>query len=142
MNNANFGYGCRNNIGNCYFEPINDEIGEIASTKKFDGIFVNEKYCDFSNINLMREEVNEKYDHLILALDENDPTYEARKDSLQTRKEVDLDSIKRKLKKRAFYDIEQKVENVLKSKTAKMIVDFCAEESASVESFAIKRITK
>ena len=102
MNNANFGYDCRNNIDNCYFEPINDEIGEIASTKKFDGIFVNEKYCDFSNISLMREEVNEKYDHLILALDENDPTYEARKDSLQTRKEVDLDSIKRKLKKKAF----------------------------------------
>ena len=102
MNNANFGFDCRNNIDNCYFEPINDEIGEIASIKKFDGIFVNEKYRDFSNINLMREEVNEKYDHLILALDENDPTYEARKYSLQTRKEVDLNSIKKKLEKKNF----------------------------------------
>ena len=50
----------------------------------------------------MREEVNEKYDHLILALDENDPTYEARKYSLQTRKEVDLNSIKKKLEKKNF----------------------------------------
>ena len=50
----------------------------------------------------MREEVNEKYDHLILALDENDPTYEARKYSLQTRKEVDLNSIKKKLEKNNF----------------------------------------
>ena len=31
--------------------------------------------------------VEEQYDHLILALDENDPTYEARKYSLQNRKE-------------------------------------------------------
>ena len=93
LNNANFGIGCRNNIDNRYFEPIYDEIGEIAYIKKFDSIFDNEKHRNFSDINLIREEVNEKYDHLILAIDVNDPTYEARKYSLESRKEVDLDSI-------------------------------------------------
>ena len=35
--------------------------------KQFDSIFDNEKYRDFSDINLMKEEVNEKYNQLILA---------------------------------------------------------------------------
>ena len=93
LNNANFGIACRNNIDNCYFEPIFDEIGETACIKKFYSIFDNEKHSNFSDINLMREEVSKNYDRLILALDENDPTYEARKYSLESRKEIDLDSI-------------------------------------------------
>ena len=93
LNNANFGIDCRNNIDNRYFEPNFDETGETASIKKFDSIFDNEKHSNFSDINLMREEVSKNYDRLILALDENDPTYEARKYSLESRKEIDLDSI-------------------------------------------------
>ena len=30
LNNANFGYDCRNNLDNCTFEPINDELREIT----------------------------------------------------------------------------------------------------------------
>ena len=33
----------------------------------------------FSDINLTKEELNEKYDHLTFTLDGNDPTYEARR---------------------------------------------------------------
>ena len=31
LNNSNFGIDCQNNIDNCVFEPIYDEIGEIGS---------------------------------------------------------------------------------------------------------------
>ena len=41
----------------------------------------------------MKEEVEDKYNDLILVLDSFDPTYEARKYSLQSKKEIDLDSI-------------------------------------------------
>ena len=34
MNNANFGIDCRNNIDNCQFEAIYDEIGAISFKKK------------------------------------------------------------------------------------------------------------
>ena len=68
LNNANYGTDCRNIIGNI-FEAIYDEISEIAYIKQFDSIFDNEKYRDFSDINLMRVEVNAKYDQLTLALD-------------------------------------------------------------------------
>ena len=60
LNNGNFGIDCRNNIDNCRFEPVYDEISEIACIKQFDSIFDNENYRDFFNINLMKEEVNEK----------------------------------------------------------------------------------
>ena len=93
LNNANFGIDCTNNIDNCSFESIYDEISEIAYIKQFDSIFDNEKYLDFSGINLMKGEVNQKYNQLILAFDNSDPTHEARKYSLERRREVDLDSI-------------------------------------------------
>ena len=41
----------------------------------------------------MKEEVNEKYNQLILALNKNNPTYEARKYYLKSTRDVDLDSI-------------------------------------------------
>ena len=45
---------------------------------------------------------------------------------------------KRQGKKRAFYEIDQKIDNAAKLRTNKMIVDFCAEEPASIKSFAVK----
>ena len=33
LNNANFGIDCQNNIDNCIFEPIYDEIAEIGYIK-------------------------------------------------------------------------------------------------------------
>ena len=33
MNNSNFGYDCRNNLGNCQFIPIFDEFKEITYLK-------------------------------------------------------------------------------------------------------------
>ena len=79
LNNANFEIDCRNNIDNCVFEPIYNEIGEIGYIKKYNSIFDNKKYSDFSDSNLMREEIEEKYSKLFLSLDSQDPTYEARK---------------------------------------------------------------
>ena len=40
----------------------------------------------------MREEVNQKFDQLILSCDKNDSNYKARKNWYQIKKEEDLDS--------------------------------------------------
>ena len=39
MNNANFGFDCRNKANITKFEPIIDEIGEITYIKKFYNLF-------------------------------------------------------------------------------------------------------
>ena len=93
LKNANLGIDCSNNIDNCTLEPIYDEISEIAYIKKFDITFDNKNYRDFYNVEIMREEVNLKYDQLLLNLNKNDPTYEARKYWYQNKREKDLDAI-------------------------------------------------
>ena len=71
----------------------------------------------------MREEVNQKFDQLILSHDKNDSNYKARKNWYQIKKEEDLDSIdlleakqKKKWKKRKFHDIEKKIQETTKPK--------------------------
>ena len=63
----------------------------------------------------MTQEVNKKYNQLILDLDKSDPTYLSRKYSYEIGREKDLDSIKtmakhekRSGKKRVFHDIDDK----------------------------------
>ena len=146
LNNANFGIECSSNIDNCDFEPIYNEIGEVGYVKKCDSIFDNIKYSDFSNINIMKEEIEEKYSKLILALDLEDLTFEAKKYSLKNRKEQVLDVVnsinkhRKKIGKKITYNnIKDKIKNVLKSKTTKTLIDFSVEESASLKSFVIKK---
>ena len=39
MNNANFGFDCRNNANNAKFEPLVDEINELTYIKKYHNLF-------------------------------------------------------------------------------------------------------
>ena len=120
LNNAKFGIDCRNNIDNCTLEPIYDEIREIAYIKRFGSILDDENYRDFYDVEIMREEVNQKCDQLILDLDKNDSTFEAEKYLYQYKKEEeDLDSIdlleakrKKSEKKRKLHDIEKTIEAI------------------------------
>ena len=94
LNNSNFGIDFRSNIDNRTLEPIYDEISEIAFIKKYENIFGNEKYFQFSEINVITEEVNEKYERLHLWLDKNDLTYLARRYDYDSQREQDLNSVK------------------------------------------------
>ena len=39
MKNSNFGFDCRNNADNCFFQPIYDEIEELSHAKKNQNVF-------------------------------------------------------------------------------------------------------
>lgn len=140
LNNANFGSACCNNLHNCIFETTYNAI------RKYESIFNNKKFSDFSDINLMKEEIEQKYFELFLALDPRDSIFEARKYFLNNRKQEDLDAInsmnehKKKTGRRGtFYHIEDKIESALKSRTTKMLIDFDVEESVSIKSLALKK---
>ena len=69
----------------------------------------------------------------------------SRKYSYEIQREKDIDSIKtmeehkkRICKSSVFHEINDKIDQVSKSRTTKMIVDFCAEEAASIKSFGVK----
>ena len=145
LNTSNFGIDSRSNIDSRTLELIYDELGEIALPNKYDDIFDSGNYYQFADPKKMREEMNEKFDRLTLILDKDNPTYEARKYSYNQQRESDLDAVKcmedrrkRLGKKRAFHNIADKIDQLSKSRTTKMIVDFCVEDSASIKSFAVK----
>ena len=60
LNNANFGYDWRNNLGNCQFISIFDEMNEITYLKKCYNYFGKE-VSKFVSSDLIRAKVEEKY---------------------------------------------------------------------------------
>ena len=69
LNNSNFGYDCQNNIDNCSFEPINDELEEILYLKSsyINGVF-DKEISEFVNCNLIEQEVKEEFNQNLLRL--------------------------------------------------------------------------
>ena len=79
LNNSNFGIDCRNNIDNCYLEPVYDDFSEINYIKQYTTIFSDEGNKDFFHSSLLREEIEQAFEAKFFALDKNDQTYKARK---------------------------------------------------------------
>ena len=84
----------------------------------------------------MTQEVSEKYDRLILDRETFFTNQKRKRFRFYKLNGCAQKTYRRKI---TFYEIKQKIDNVLKSKTTIMTVDFCAEESASIKSFAIKK---
>ena len=129
-NSANFNIDRQNNIDNWRFEPIYDQISEISFIKKYTNIFGNAKYKYFASIKTMCQEIEQLFNEKFLALDPNDPTFEARKYSINIERAENLDAgireetWKKKNQKCKLFDIDQKVKNSLKSKMTKVLIDF------------------
>ena len=93
----------------------------------------------------MHEEIEHTFNEKLLALDPNVPTFEARKYSINIERAENLEALesmseyKKKKKKRKFFDIDQKIKNSIKSKTTKILIDFNCLDSASIQSFAVKK---
>ena len=94
---------------------------------------------------MMMEEVNKKFDKLIFELNKSDQTYLVRKYYFESKREEDLNSIKTMEEKKTLWwkkknedNIEDKINQVYKSRTTKMLVDFCNVDSVSSKSFALK----
>ena len=58
LNNSNFGIDCRNNIANCYLEPIYDDfLYDDVYIKNYATIFSHDTFRDFFSPPLLREEI-------------------------------------------------------------------------------------
>ena len=67
MNNSNFDYDCRNNLDNCKFNPIFDELGEITYVNRYHNIF-DEKVSSFVSTDLVKQYVEEKFNDKLAKL--------------------------------------------------------------------------
>ena len=144
LNNSNFGIDCRYNIGKCTLKPIYDDFSEIAYIKKYTTIFTAETLRDFFSPSILKQEINQKHDAKIFTLNKEDSIYEARKKYFERKREEELDAVNtfeknKKVRKRKFQSIEEKIYDCQDPRKTKMIIEFNDGESDSVKSFAVKK---
>ena len=89
--NSNFGYDCRNNLDNCTFVPTFDELKEITYINRYHNIF-DPKISEFVTANLLKANVEEKFNNKLMKLDKEDKFYEIKLQTLKIERLTDLES--------------------------------------------------
>ena len=77
LNNSNFGYDCRNNLDNCQFIPIFDELQEVSYIKKYYNFF-DPAVKSFVTADLIKKDIEQTYLDRLNKIKQNDPYYEAK----------------------------------------------------------------
>ena len=80
-----FGNDCRKNLDNCQFVPIFHELQEITYLKRYYNYF-DSKVSSFVSSDLIRQEIEEKYNDLLMRLSKDGKYYEIKLSTLNTEK--------------------------------------------------------
>ena len=91
MNNSNFGFDCRNNLDNCKFVPIFDEYKEITFINRYHNIF-DSKISEFVTADLLKGDIEEKFNDKLSKLDKEDRFYEIKLQTLKSERLSQLES--------------------------------------------------
>ena len=147
MNNANFGFDCRNDANNLKFDPLIDEINEISYIKKYHNVF-DPKIKKFVSSKILEDEIEKEYTDKLFEIKDDDPYKDLRVSQLNTSKLTQLDAVecfKRQEKKRKRRikkdDLDLRVEKLLHDRRVKTMIDFEYNASNSIKSLAIKKNT-
>ena len=92
MNNANFGFDCRNNTNNLKFEPLIDEINELTYIRKYYDLFDN-KISGFVNSEILEKNIIQEFDQKVALIKNDDSFKSARIAELENEKETSIDSL-------------------------------------------------
>ena len=91
MNNANFGFDCRNNANNAKFELIMNEISEVSYIKRynlFDG-----KVSNFVNSDMLEQQIEQDFQQQIVNIKHDNPLRSAKISSIKNQNKEDLDAL-------------------------------------------------
>ena len=72
MNNANFGFDCRNDADSLKFDPLIDEINEIAYIKKYHNLF-DPKIKKFVSSKILEDHIEKEYTQDLFKIKDDDP---------------------------------------------------------------------
>ena len=72
MNDAIFGYDCRDNGNNAKFQPIIDEVNEITYIKKYYNLLDN-RVSKFVNSDVLEQQINQQLKQNISTGKRDDP---------------------------------------------------------------------
>ena len=147
MNNANFGFDCRNDADSLKFDPLIDEINEITYIKKYHNLF-DPKIKKFVSSKILEDHIEKEYNDELFKIKDDDPFKNLRLTQLQNDKLKQLDGVaclkkeekkrKRRIKKD---DLDLRTEKLLQDRKVKTMIDFEYNASNSIKSIAIKKNT-
>ena len=147
MNNANFGFDCRNNADNLKFDPLIDEINELTYIKRYHNLF-DPKIEKIISSKILEHHIEEEYNQNIAMIKENYPFKHLRVTELENQKLSDLDAVEclkrkeRKRKRRIIKDdLDLRTEKLLKDRRIKTMIDFENNNCNSIKSLAVKKNT-
>ena len=92
MNNANFGFDCKNNANNTKFEAIIEEIGEITYIKKYYNLF-DCQVANFVKRDVLEQNIKEEFDQKMTMIKENDPFKDVRIAEIENEKKSNIDGL-------------------------------------------------
>ena len=148
MNNSNFGYDCRNSLDNCKFAPIFDEFKEITYINRYHNIF-DPKVSEFATSELLRADVEDKYNDRLSKLDKEDRFYEIKLQTIKTERLKDLEAAekvdqqnKKNKKRTKLIDFVDRKNEALTNQKVKSLIDFDEEYTSSIKSVAIEKSSK
>ena len=128
MNNSNFGYDCRNNLDNCKFVLIFDECKEITYINRYHNIF-DSRVSEFVTADLLKADLEEKYNDKLLKLGKEDRFYEIklqtlkseRLEQLEAAEKFDQKTKKSKKRTKLVYIVDRKSEALANQKVKSLI---------------------
>ena len=144
LNNSNFGYDCRNNLDNCTFVPIFNELEDVTYLKKYYNYF-NPCVKDFVSENIIKNEIEQSYLDQLSKLKSDDPYYAVKKSSIEAKRNEDLESFesfKRKKnrgkKRKSLVEYSDYKTAISQNPNIKSIIDFDLEQANSIKSLAVQ----
>ena len=121
MNNANFGFDCRNNANNAKFEPLIDEINKLTYIKKYHNLF-DSKISNFVSCEILEKNINQEFEQKIALIKEDDRFKNTLIAELENEKKTNIDSLnclkqkEKKSKKRKLKDVNIQTDDAIKNK--------------------------
>ena len=145
LNNANFGYDCRNNLDHCKFEPINDEINELSFIKRYYSNLYDKNVQPFITSRVLKEEMDKRFNNERQKIKETDKFYAAKIRSIENRRNAENEALerfkereKKHHKRTGLISYIDRIDDANKNQKVKTIIDFSDQDTASIKSLDIK----
>lgn len=84
-NNSNLRYDSRNNVVDCFFQPIYDGIEEISYSKRYQNVFYRD-IRELVSTGMLQRQIKEELLNKLSALNPHGEYYKARKNPLEIKK--------------------------------------------------------
>ena len=135
-------------ITNYKFVPIFNELGEITYINLYHNLF-DEKVSQFVTTDLIKKQVEEKYNDKLMKLDKQDKFYQIKLQTIRQKRLSSLeaaekvDQSKKKGKRKAnLIDYSKRKNEALINQKVKSLIDFDDRYSANIKSISIQKETK